>query len=53
MDLVLPFGFRQEWFMGSVVNVAIHPSQSPEMLRRDLLASLRARQVNHKFLYDG
>jgi len=53
VDLVLPFGFRQEWFMGSVVNVAIHPSQSPEMLRRDLLASLRARQVNHKFLYDG
>ena len=51
--LVLPFGFRQEWFMGSLVNVAIHPSQSPEMLRRDLLSSLRARQVNHKFLYDG
>jgi len=39
--------------MGSLVNVAIHPSQSPEMLRRDLLVSLRARQVNHKFLYDG
>ena len=42
-----------EWFMRSLVNVAIHPSQFPENLRRDLLTSLRARQLNHKFLYDG
>ena len=42
-----------EWFMRSLVNVAIHPSQFPENLRRDLFTSLRARQLNHKFLYDG
>ena len=39
--------------MRSLVNVAIHPSQFPENLRRDLLASLQALQLNHKFLYDG
>jgi L-histidine N-alpha-methyltransferase len=39
--------------MSSVVNVAIHESQSPENVRRDLLASLRTRQVNHKFHYDS
>ena len=37
----------------SVANVAIHASQFPERIRRDLLASLRARQVNHKFHYDS
>jgi len=49
----LPVVFRHEWFMRSLVTVAIHPSQFPENLRRDLVASLRARQLNHKFLYDG
>jgi L-histidine N-alpha-methyltransferase len=39
--------------MSSVVNVAIHESQSPEAVQRDLLASLRARRVNHKFHYDS
>ena len=39
--------------MSSTVNVAIHPSQFPENIRRDLLQSLRARQVNHKFHYDN
>lgn len=39
--------------MSSVFNVAIHVSQSPENVRRDLLASLRTRQVNHKFHYDS
>ena len=39
--------------MSSVVNVVIHASQFPEKVRRDLLASLRARQVNHKFHYDS
>lgn len=39
--------------MSSVVSVAIHESQSPENVRRDLLASLRTRQVNHKFHYDS
>jgi uncharacterized SAM-dependent methyltransferase len=37
----------------SLVNVAIHASQFPDNVRRDLLASLRARQVNHKFHYDS
>jgi L-histidine Nalpha-methyltransferase len=34
-------------------NVTIHASQFPENVRRDLLASLRARRVNHKFHYDS
>lgn len=39
--------------MSSVVNVAIHESQSPENVQRDLLTSLRTRRVNHKFHYDS
>ncbi len=39
--------------MNSVVQVAIDPSQFPENVRRDLLASLRTRRVNHKFHYDS
>ena len=39
--------------MSSLVNVAIHPSQFPEKVRRDLLESLRTREVNHKFHYDS
>ena len=39
--------------MKSLVNVAIHASQFPENVRRDLLVSLRSRQVNHKFHYDS
>jgi uncharacterized SAM-dependent methyltransferase len=33
--------------------VTIHASQFPENVRRDLLASLRTRKVNHKFHYDS
>src|SRR6266700_788177 len=39
--------------MSSVASVNIHPSQFPESVRRDLLASLRTRRVNHKFHYDS
>jgi L-histidine Nalpha-methyltransferase len=39
--------------MSSVARVAIHPSQFPEQIRRDLLHSLRSRRVNHKFHYDS
>jgi L-histidine Nalpha-methyltransferase len=39
--------------MSSSVQVAIHPSQFPGAVRRDLLASLRTRRVNHKFHYDS
>lgn len=39
--------------MNSVVHVRIHSSQFPENVRRDLLASLRSRRVNHKFHYDS
>ncbi|MDB6123870.1 MAG: hypothetical protein JWQ71_2863 [Pedosphaera sp.] len=39
--------------MSSVANVVIHASQFPEAVRRDLLTSLRTRQVNHKFHYDS
>src|ERR1022692_4899647 len=33
--------------------VTIQRSQFPEAVRRDLLASLRTRRVNHKFHYDS
>jgi uncharacterized SAM-dependent methyltransferase len=39
--------------MNAAVHVAVHPSQFPGNVRRDLLASLRARRVNHKFHYDS
>lgn len=39
--------------MTTSVQVAIHPSQFPDSVRRDLLASLRTRRVNHKFHYDS
>ncbi len=37
----------------NAANVLIHPSQYPESVRRDLIKSLRTRQVNHKFHYDS
>lgn len=39
--------------MNSVASVRVHASQFPENVRRDLLASLRTRRVNHKFHYDS
>jgi uncharacterized SAM-dependent methyltransferase len=39
--------------MRSVVQVTIDSSQFPEAVTRDLLDSLRLRQVNHKFHYDS
>jgi L-histidine Nalpha-methyltransferase len=39
--------------MSRAVSVAIHQSQFPESVRRDLLESLRSRQINHKFHYDS
>ena len=39
--------------MTSIASVRIHASQFPEKVRRDLLASLRSRRVNHKFHYDS
>jgi uncharacterized SAM-dependent methyltransferase len=39
--------------MSSVAQVAIHASQFPAQVRRDLLVSLRTREVNHKFHYDS
>lgn len=39
--------------MSRAVSVKIHPSQFPENVRRDLLQSLRSRQINHKFHYDS
>jgi uncharacterized SAM-dependent methyltransferase len=33
--------------------IFIHSSQFPENVRRDLLQSLRARKINHKFHYDS
>ena len=37
----------------AAASVTIHASQFPENVRRDLLASLRTRHVNHKFHYDS
>jgi uncharacterized SAM-dependent methyltransferase len=37
----------------NTAKVTIHSSQFPENVRRDLLASLHRRQVNHKFHYDS
>jgi uncharacterized SAM-dependent methyltransferase len=39
--------------MNSAASVTIHSSQFPENVQRDLLASLRARKINHKFHYDS
>ncbi len=39
--------------MSSLVKVAIHPSQFPQNVRRDLIESLRTRRINHKFHYDS
>jgi L-histidine Nalpha-methyltransferase len=33
--------------------ISIHASQFPENVRRDLIASLRTRKINHKFHYDS
>lgn len=37
----------------ALAQVTIHASQFPDAVRRDLLHSLRAREVNHKFHYDS
>jgi L-histidine N-alpha-methyltransferase len=39
--------------MSSLIKVAIHSNQFPDNVRRDLIESLRTRQVNHKFHYDS
>jgi uncharacterized SAM-dependent methyltransferase len=51
--LVAATGISENKPMSSVASVRIHASQFPEKVRRDLLESLRARQVNHKFHYDS
>ncbi len=39
--------------MPTLTTIAIHESRFPENVRRDLLDSLRTRQINHKFHYDS
>jgi len=39
--------------VSSLAQVSIHSSQFPENVRKDLLNSLRSRQVNHKFHYES
>ena len=39
--------------MASIVPVSVHASQFPEQVQSELLASLRSRQINHKFHYDS
>jgi hypothetical protein len=51
--LVVANEISENQCMSSAANILIHPSQFPEKVRRDLLESLRARRVNHKFHYDS
>src|SRR6476620_11050678 len=51
--LVLFAHFGENQVMSSLVQVAIHSSQFPDKVRRDLLESLRTGEVNHKFHYDS
>ena len=39
--------------MSSLAQITIHHSQFPEQVRRDLLESLRRREVNHKLHYES
>jgi len=39
--------------MAACANITVDPSQFPQNVYRDLLASLRRRRVNHKFHYDS
>src|SRR3984957_17987705 len=39
--------------MNAIASVAIHASQFPGNIRRDLLQSLRSRKIAHKFHYDS
>jgi uncharacterized SAM-dependent methyltransferase len=39
--------------LANVVHIAVHASQFPDAVERDLAGSLRTRQVNHKFHYDS
>ena len=39
--------------MSATTSITIHSSQFPGAVRHDLLESLRARRVNHKFHYDS
>jgi len=38
--------------MSALVNIAVHPSQFPAQARRDLLESLRSRQIRPRLLYE-
>jgi L-histidine N-alpha-methyltransferase len=52
-SLALPRRIGEKQFMSDIASVAIHASQFPESVRRDLIESLRCRRVNHKFHYDS
>ncbi len=50
---MFPSHSGEESLVRPIVQVAVHASQFPENAQRALLASLRTRQVNHKFLYES
>jgi len=50
---VFPSHSGEESLVRPIVQVAVHASQFPENVQRALLASLRTRRINHKFLYDS
>ena len=39
--------------MSTAVQIAVHPSQFPDWVCRELIESLRVRHINPKFHYDG
>jgi L-histidine Nalpha-methyltransferase len=52
-ELVLRTGLSDKRVMPQPAHVLVHPSQFPDGVRRDFIASLRSRRVNHKFHYDS
>ena len=42
-----------EYVMASLASITIHSSQFPDQVRRDLVESLRSRQISPKFHYDS
>jgi L-histidine Nalpha-methyltransferase len=53
LKLVSALLLSPKCLMPSLARITVHPSQFPDQVRRDLLASLRTRRLNHKFLYDS
>jgi uncharacterized SAM-dependent methyltransferase len=53
LRLRTPPGKRQLQPVNTAAQITVHPSQFPDSVRRDLLESLRSRQINPKFHYES